>query len=57
MAKKMKMSKEEQAWQVRNDLDTLRRADAIRADAKRFAAVQKEAQAQIKSINNITKKK
>lgn len=44
MAKKMKMSKEEQAWQVRNDLDTLRRADAIRADAKRFAAVQKEAQ-------------
>lgn len=52
-----KLTKEEQAWQIRNDLDTLRRADEIRADKKRFSAVQKEAQAQIKSINAITKKK
>lgn len=52
-----KMTKEEKMWQVRNDLDTIRRADEIRADKKRFAAVQKEAQAQIKSINSVVKKK
>lgn len=52
-----KLTKEEQAWQIRSDLDTLRRADEIRADKKRFVAVQKEAQAQIKSINSITKKR
>jgi hypothetical protein len=52
-----KMTKEEKMWQVRNDLDTIRRADEIRADKKRFAAVQKEAQAQIKSIGSVVKKK
>lgn len=52
-----KMTKEEQAWQVRSDLDTLRRADEIKADKKRFARVQKEAQNQMNSINKIVKRK
>jgi hypothetical protein len=37
------MSAEQKQWRTESDLDTLTRADAIRADRSRMSAVQKHA--------------
>lgn len=48
-------SVDEARWRAESDVRTLRDAEAIRGDRKRFAAAQKCAQADVAALQRITK--
>lgn len=47
---------QEAQWQARTDLQTIQQAQAIQADKRRLAAAQKEAAAQVKALQSLSKK-
>lgn len=47
--------KEDNSWRVRNDLDTLRQAEAIRRDKSRMSAVKSEAKKQLAELSKVCK--
>jgi hypothetical protein len=55
-SKPTSMAAEQRAWQARDDLRTIQSAQGIQQDPRRMAAAQKEANSQVKALQQITKK-